>query len=84
MGRLYKTMNPPRQITCVDCDDGKRYNCCGCLRYQIVTLAEKLGRDTEEQLVQILAEVIKKREANNYGKEDISCLQEMRTKTENR
>jgi hypothetical protein len=53
------------------------------LRYQIVTLAEKLGRDEEEQLVQILAEVIRKREANNYGKEDISCLQEMRTKIEN-
>ena len=83
MGRLYKTMTPPRQITCVDCNDGKNYNCCGCLRYQIVTLAEKLGRDKEEQLVQILAEVIRKREANNYGKEDISRLQEMRAKIEN-
>ena len=84
MGRLYKTMNPPRQITCVDCDDGKRYNCCGCLRYQLVTLAEKIGRDGEEQLVQILVEVIKKREANNYGKENISCLQEMWTKAKDR
>lgn len=83
MGRLYETMNPPRQITCVDCDDGKRYNCCGCLRYQIVTLAEKLGRDEEEQLVQILAEVIRKRKANNYGKENIPSLQEMWTKTKN-
>jgi len=84
MERLYKTMNPPRQITCVDCDDGKRYNCCGCLRYQIVTLAEQLDRDIEEQLVQILVRAIREREVNNCGKEDISRLQEMWTKAENR
>jgi hypothetical protein len=60
------------------------YNCCGCLRYQIVTLAEKLGRCEEEQLVQILVEVIKKREANNYGTENISRLQEMWTKVKDR
>ena len=70
MEQLYKPMNPPRQITCVDCDDGKKYNCGRCLRYQIVTLAEKLDREIEEQLVQILARVILEREGNNYGKED--------------
>lgn len=83
MGRLYEMVNTPRQITCVNCDDGKKYNCCGCLRYQIVTLAEKLGLYEEEQLVQILAEVIEKREATNYGKENIPSLQEMWTKTKN-
>ena len=84
MERLYKTTHPPRQITCVDCADGKLYNCCGCLRYQIVTIAEKLGRHEEEQLLRILIDVIKERDANNYGrKEDISRLQEMWTKAEN-
>ena len=64
----------PTQISCIDCVDGKNKNCSGCLRYRLVTAAERLSLKAEKGFVNRLESVLEG--MVKIGAEGSSRLQE--------
>ena len=64
----------PTQISCINCVDGKNKNCSGCLRYRLVTAAERLTLKAEKGFVNRLESVLEG--MVKIGAEGSSRLQE--------
>ena len=64
----------PTQISCINCVDGKNKNCSGCLRYRLVTAAERLSLKAEKGFVNRLESVLEG--MVKIGAEGSSRLQE--------
>ena len=64
----------PTQISCINCVDGKNENCSGCLRYRLVTAAERLSLKAEKGFVNRLESVLEG--MVKIGAEGSSRLQE--------
>ena len=64
----------PTQISCINRVDGKNENCSGCLRYRLVTAAERLTLKAEKGFVNRLESVLEG--MVKIGAEGSSRLQE--------